>query len=376
MRYLVSSVFKTFIGMSCLVGFGFTSATRNSSPQQERLAADDSAFAASPCAHAFSQQVVCLDANKHAIEIMRADHLEAVTVIQDVRTGAVITFAASQPSKLDVNTHVLPLSLSKLLLAASWWDNQQPDSTFDSTDGRSRVSVHEMLVGGSDTAGRQMAVALRHSIGTKLVLQDFARYGFSLRTASPEDPAIWADLNPTWKKRLIARPAYVQLSDETADTEWADTLSIGEANMSVTAVHMSRFLQAVGNNGVMLPPVAREKARPKSLPPPTNSSRIMKESTAQRLQAAMREVVQRGTAKSIATVLEKTKWQIGGKTGTGPGVIGPQSDGWFAGLIFDPKGNARLTVATFVRHGGRGGGNAARISAELARFIINGRAAQ
>jgi hypothetical protein len=38
-------------------------------------------------------------------------------------------------------------------------------------------------------------------------------------------------------------------------------------------------------------------------------------------------------------------------------------------LIFDPQGKARFTVVTFVKHGGFGGGNAARISAELALFL-------
>src|SRR2546422_1925971 len=99
---------------------------------------------------------------------MSASHLEAVTVVQDVRTGAVIAFAASQPSNLDVTTPVLPLSLSKLLLAASWWDNQQPDTSFESSRGtpnarnpayRARVWVHEMLVCVSDSAGKQLARA-------------------------------------------------------------------------------------------------------------------------------------------------------------------------------------------------------------------------
>jgi cell division protein FtsI/penicillin-binding protein 2 len=96
----------------------------------------------------------------------------------------------------------------------------------------------------------------------------------------------------------------------------------------------------------------------------------MEESTALRLQAAMLEVVQHGSATTIAHSLQGTGWQIGGKTGTGPGTVGPEADGWFAGLIFDPQGKARFTVATFVRHGGPGRGNAANISAELARYII------
>src|SRR5205085_8958731 len=81
-------------------------------------------------------------------------------------------------------------------------------------------------------------------------------------------------------------------------------------------------------------------------------------------------------AKSASPSLAGTGWSMGGKTGTGPDgnskAPGPGSDGCFAGLIFDPQGKARFTVVTFIRHGGLGGGNAARVSAELARFLIAG----
>jgi cell division protein FtsI/penicillin-binding protein 2 len=324
---------------------------------------------------------------------MSTKGLEAVTMVQDVRTGALLAFAASQPSALDVTTPVLPLSLSKLLLSASWWDNRQPDSTFESTNGtanaqnpayRSRVSVHEMLVGGSDSAGRQMAVALRRSIGTKAVLEDFKRYGFGQRTTSPRDEAFWGELAPNWERRLTPPAAYVSLSGETKDAEWAEALSIGETYMSVTALHVSRFLQAVGNDGVMLPPVAREEQLTSSSTKPASSRRQLKDSirmtqrvTALRLQSAMRDTVQRGTAKSIARALAGTGWQIGGKTGSGTALQpkGAQIDGWFAGLIFDPQGKARFTVVTFVRSGGYGGEQAARVSAELAHYIIDEKAA-
>ena len=343
---------------------------------------------ASPCANALAQRAVCAAASKRALEIISAGQLEAFTVVQDVSTGALVAFAASRPAHLDITTPVLPLSLSKVFLSASWWDNGQPDSSFESTRGtadaqnpayRSRVSVHEMLVGGSDSAGRQMAVALRRSVGTEAVLRDFKRYGFGPRADSPRDETFWAEFAPAWRTRLMPAPAYASLSDEMSDAEWADTLSIGEANMLVTGLHVSRFLQAVGNGGMMLAPAAREE-RPATSVRKAGASRrlvgnpirVLQERTALRLQSAMRDAVQRGTAKSIARTLEGTGWQVGGKTGTGPGpaTIGPQSDGWFAGLIFDPRGKARYTVATFVRRGGPGGGNAAKISAELARYII------
>lgn len=372
----IAVIFLIWLGVACSIAF--TSNTQNSSRgSAEILQTNDAALRESPCADALRQLTVCLEANNRALAIMRASNLEAITVMQDVQTGALVAFAASEPAKLDVNTHVLPLSLSKLLLAASWWDNQQPDSSFDSTKGsataqnpafRSKVSVHEVLVGGSDSAGRQMALQLRKSVGTEAVLGDFERYGFVLRQDSEPDEKFWSEVPAMWKSRLVSTSAHIELSHQTADTEWADALSIGETKMSVTVLYMSRFLQAVGNQGVMLTPVAREKAVDKKTPPPhRNPKRVMKETAAQRLQAAMRDTVQRGTATSIATALEKTGWQIGGKTGSA------KSDGWFAGLVFDPKGNARFTVATFVRHGGRGGGAAAKLSADLARFIMDGR---
>ena len=347
--------------------------------------ASDVVFAASPCMKALTQRAVCSAANKRALEIMRARRLKSVTVVQDVRTGALVAFGATHPSEVDITTPISPLSLSKLFLSASWWDNRQPDSSFDSTRGtldarnpafRSRVTIHEMLVGGSDSAGRQAAVALRKSVGTRKVLEDFARYGLRQRTGSLHDDKFWGELAPVSPGSLIPASAYVSLNNETKDDEWAETLSLGEANISVTALHISRFLQAVGNGGVLLPPVARHE-RPVSKSNLlrrdfNNGIRMMEDTTALRLRSAMRDTVQRGTAKSIAKTLEDTDWTIGGKTGSGPAMLprGDLVDGWFAGLIFDPQGRARFTVATFVRSGGKGGENAAQISAALARYLV------
>jgi cell division protein FtsI/penicillin-binding protein 2 len=340
----------------------------------------------SPCATALAQRAVCTAANQRALEIMNAGQFEAFTLMQDVRTGSLIAFAASQPAKLDVTTPVLPLSVIKLLLAASWWDNGQRDAGFDSyrgpTDTRKHserlVSIHEMLVNGSDNAGRQMAVRLRRVVGTERIIDDFERYGFVSTAGLPGNDPYWGDLAPAFSARLSPVRSFISLHGKMTEAHWADALSLGEKNLLVTGLHISRFLQAIGNNGTMLRPSARElkssrdAAEVAPVSPKAKSSRAMTSYTVCRLQAGMREAVRRGTAKSIATSLADTGWEIGGKTGTGPGPapIGPQSDGWFAGLVFDPKGKARFTVATFVRHGGPGGGNAAKISAELARFVI------
>ena len=371
------------------VSFVAAGGNAQNSPPAVGRAARESGLEASPCAGALARGVVCEAANRRALEAMGKGRLEAFTVVQDVRTGALVAFAASEPARLDVTSPVLPLSVSKLLLSASWWDNRQPDASFVSTRGsarsrnpafRSRVSVHEMLVGGSDSAGRQMAVALRKSVGAEAVLRDFERYGFGRSAGAARDEGFWAELAPAWRSRLTPPPAYASLDAALKDGEWGDALSIGESRMMVTGLHVSRFLQAVGNGGVMLAPAAREAREVSdedanaSRRRPGRPTRVMQQSTALRLQAAMRDAVRRGTARSIAAALADTGWQMGGKTGSGPGPmpLGPQSDGWFAGLIFDPRGRARFTVATFVRRGGLGGGNAARVSAELARYLIGG----
>ena len=48
-----------------------------------------------------------------------------------------------------------------------------------------------------------------------------------------------------------------------------------------------------------------------------------------------------------------------------------QQDGWFAGLVFDLQAKEGYTVATFVRRGGPGSGNAAEVSGKLARFMTS-----
>lgn len=334
-------------------------------------------ISAGPCATALSKGAVCEAANNYALERMKEDSLEAIVVIQNVKTGALVAFAASDPAKLDVTTASLPLSPVKLLAAASWLDHQDGHNT--NLPEREKV-LDASIVSGNDNAGRQIASALREAVGTETLLQDLARYGFPAREneMAKTDTKFWSELAPRWRERLVPATSYHSLGKETTTKDWEDTLSIGEVGFVATALHLSRFLQAVGNGGVMIAPAARdgeEKDRPGSTIPATT---IMSESAAIKLQELMRGTVERGTAKSAFPILAGSGWSIGGKTGTGPEpgttAAGSRSDGCFAGLIFDPQGKARFTVVTFVKRGGFGGGNAARISAELAVFLSGGRA--
>jgi beta-lactamase class A len=319
------------------------------------------------CREALAQHAVCDAANRIALDAMTASHLEAVSVVQDVRTGALVAFAASEPSKLDASTQVLPLSLSKVFLAASWWDRQQPDVLESALPGKS-VDLHEMLVGGSDSAGRQVALALRRAVGTQSVLSDLRRFGFNGGGES-----LWVEVDPQWRQRLTPQPAYANIEALTEE-DWSSALSIGESYMMTTALQVSRFFQAVGNGGLLCVPVAlrmtagRAPAAGADCQAPT---RMVEEATAGKLMSAAIDTVERGSARRIAGALHDSGWAIGGKTGTGGRTGAPMDaqDGWFAGLIFDRQGKARYSVATFVRRGGLGSGHAAEISVALARFL-------
>jgi cell division protein FtsI/penicillin-binding protein 2 len=364
-RWLVSAVLVFGVLSGCIAT---DSSSRLRESRQPVSANNTEISSAAPCAEQIARGLVCETANRRALELMQVANLQAITVVQNASTGALVAFAAADPIKLDVSTPLPPLSVVKLMLAACWWDHGLPENPeFPDVP---RLSIHEMIVNGSDNFGRRMASALRKSIGTEQVLADLNRYGFPSREMIWEptlEVMFWTE-PPKWQTRLIPALAYTSLTSKASDRDWEDTLSIGEARFTATALHVSRFLQAVGNDGVMLQPTARiEPSNQRELRP----TRVMQSRTAVKLQAGMRDVVQRGTAKSIANVLTDTGWQMGGKTGSGLGApIGPQSDGWFAGLIFDPRGKARFTVATFVRRGGLGGGNAAKISAQVARYLI------
>jgi len=335
-------------------------------------------FGAGRCGEALAQHSVCEPGNAFANNLIKSRHLEAVSVAQDVSTGALVLFAASKRARLDVSTPLLPLSLAKVFLAASWWDHNEPDLKFESLHGsenaenpayRKSVNVHEILVGGSDSAGEQMAIALRKAVGTEVVLADLRRYGFNR-----ENDSFWVDVDPQWREELAPRPADASLNGLN-DEEWSSALSIGESHMAISALQVSRFFQAVGNDGLSCSPVASRMEEGRSRIPKKPCSaptRMMAATAAKQLMSALLDTVKRGTATGISGTLKGTGWSIGGKTGTG-GVAGApfeDQDGWFAGLIFDESLKARYTVATFVRHGGAGGGKAAEISAEEARFLV------
>ena len=166
------------------------------------------------------------------------------------------------------------------------------------------MTIPDMIVIGCDLPAKQMAIALRKKVGAEAVLADLERFGFGPRSKSSRDDSFWAGLAPEWRDTLVPAASYTLLNAKMKDSEWADTFSLGETNFVVTILHISRFLQAVGNKGMLLPPVARKEGSdiPVSKTAAT-AGRIMQEKTAERLQAAMREVV-----RAVRRKPSPTRW--------------------------------------------------------------------
>ena len=150
----------------------------------------------------------------------------------------------------------------------------------------------------------------------------------------------WRTTSDDWRRRMSPPPARLRLTPETSRQEWAQ-LAIGQGPIDVTPIHMTRFISAIGNGGVMVDPTI-ESAFTGEAP---EGRRIMSEETAARLLAAMTRVVDEGTARSTAPVLEGLDWDLAGKTGTAQ-VAGTADNGWFAGLMLDAVG-AAIAVGRF-----------------------------
>jgi len=249
------------------------------------------------------------------------DDAQLAALLRDAGTGAVLMtdvatgrVVASAAIGRDLAAPVMSLSVIKLYVAALWWERGRGDGDFVVRDRH--VTVRDMLVDGWDLPGEEMAVALRREIGAAAMLAALHGYGLD----------------------GLALPA------DADDARWGSALSIGEHDVRVTLAQVAGFLGAIGGGSTLLRP-----------------------ETQRRLQSAMRDAVERGTAKSAAERLAGLAWRLGGKTGTGPFDANPH-DGWFAGLIFD--GSApRYAIAVYIERRGVGGGVAAGLAADVTRRL-------
>jgi beta-lactamase regulating signal transducer with metallopeptidase domain len=324
----------------------------------------------------------CPDLERAVAELLagRGAPEGSVAVVEDVGTGAVLAYLASGP---DGNTAALteaavPGSVWKLVVASLWWESGQGDAPVpcpaelavgartvrNSVRALPRVlsGPQEMLVHSCNTAAVEMALRLRDAVGAARVEAGLRRLGFGGDGGAGRDTAFWATRSEAFRARMSPELARAAVGAGEADLDWAD-FALGMRRVSVSPLHVARFVQAIGNGGTMLPPTLDAALAGRS-----PGHRALSPETAERLQHAMLDVVRRGTARGADSVLAGSPWRLGGKTGTVPGAH-PKGDGWFAGLAFDAAGRARYAVVVRIPGGGPGGREPARVAAQIVRML-------
>lgn len=329
---------------------------------------------------------LCAAPTRQAWELLRATGMDGAVIMQDVATGAVVAYAATgdpEDPPFGIRRYSPPGSVFKLALAAIWWENDLGDVQMPCPSeiqlGRARIRnfesgshgsiqvPREMLKFSCNTAAVQMALTARERLGTDVFHDAYTRFGFVPYTGDPPapgEPDFWNTGNPAWARRMTPPPVRIRLAERFSAHEWGQ-IAIGQGPVDVTPIGVSRFIQAIGNAGVMMPPTIEEEQL-EDLP---EGTRIMQESTARRLQEAMLTVVDSGTARSAVPRFANTGWDLGGKTGSADVARQPRADGWFAGLMYGPDRRPRYTIVVYLQAGAPGGRLPAGIAGQMVRFM-------
>lgn len=332
------------------------------------------------------QLTLCLGPTREAWRLLAQTGLPGAVVVQDVSNGALVAYAATgtaTTAPYGIKRYAIPGSVFKLALAALWWESGLPDQkmpcpseiqvtprravrNFESHAYPSLEVPREMLVVSCNTQAISMAMIMRQRLGPEAFVDAFRRYGFAPYSSDAPDAErdFWNTGNERWARRMTPPPARVKLRERYDAFEFAQ-VAIGQGPVDVTPIAVSRFLQAIGNGGRMLP-VTMEADRLDDLPEPRQ---IMQPATTQKLMGAMLGVVDEGTGVRAKPIVDGTGWDLGGKTGTADVRAGQRPDAWFAGLMFGPDARPKYTVVVYVENGGQGGQRAAPIAGAMTRFM-------
>jgi cell division protein FtsI/penicillin-binding protein 2 len=332
------------------------------------------------------QLTLCADATRQAYSLLKTTGFPGVVVMQEVKTGAVVAYTSTgtaEQTPLGIKRYTLPGSVFKLALSALWWDSGMGDRwmacpqyiqvgnrkirNFESKEYPPMEIPRRMLVVSCNTQAIAMAFQMRQQLGEQAFADAYRRYGFIPYSGdAPAEKAaeFWNTSSERWAKRMTPPPNRVLFRTRFNPFDWAQ-MAIGQGPVDVTPIAVSRFIQAIGNNGVMLPPTF-EQDRLRERP---EGREIMKPATTRKLQEAMLQVVDTGTAVSVKPVLRNLTWDLGGKTGTVDIRRGQRPDGWFAGLIHGPDGQPRYTIVVYLQTAGQGGRAPAGVAAAMTRYM-------
>jgi peptidoglycan glycosyltransferase len=327
------------------------------------------------------------DAQRAAVQALRASGHKGALVALDVKTGGVLAMA-SDPSydpnglgdpatfaRLNRDRANAPLvnratqngyppgSTMKVVTAAAALDTgrYRPDSRVSGENGKVISGVPLNNFGGESFGDIDLTFALTNSVNTvwaevgeklggSTMQRYMERFGFYA-----EPPMDYPDQQMT-ASGVRKQGKLVPMTSDQVDVGRA---AIGQGDLFATPLQMASVAQTIGNGGVRLKPHIMAKAvdpdgRTVDEVEPEKADQVISRQTARDLTVMMKQVVREGTGTAAA--LEGV--EVAGKTGTAELNNSGLNQPWF--MCFTPEVAVAITLERF--QGGTGGVTAAPIA--------------
>jgi len=269
-----------------------------------------------------------------------------------------------------------PGSTMKVVTATAAIDTGRftPDSVVDGSSPKDISGVPLKNFGGKDFGPITLTTALTNSVNTvwaqvaeklgRKTLNDYMRrFGFY------EDPPIdYPDRQLIPSGLYDSRKGLIEASARSVDI---GRTGIGQERLRVTALQMASVAATIADDGMRMQPqltdrVVDRDGRTVQDVKPVEAKRVMKASTARKLNVMMGNVVREGsgTAAALAGI------DVAGKTGTAELNLRGLNQPWFIG--FAPQRNPRVAVAVTIQdvQGGQGGTVAAPIAKTVMQELL------
>jgi len=268
-----------------------------------------------------------------------------------------------------------PGSTMKVITAAAAIDSGRftPDSVVDGASPKEISGVALKNFGGKNFGPITLTTALTNSVNTvwaqvavqlgRKTLNDYMRrFGFY------EDPPLDYPDGQLIPSGIYTRKGLIEASSGSVDI---GRIGIGQERLRVTPLQMASVAATVANDGVRLEPrltdrVVDRDGRTVQDVKPSEARRVMKASTARKLNEMMGNVVREGSGTAAAL----QGIDVAGKTGTAELNLRGLNQPWFVG--FAPQRNPRVAVAVTIQdvQGGQGGTVAAPIAKTVMQELL------
>jgi hypothetical protein len=285
----------------------------------------------------------CSEIVNEAVRLLREIDSGGIVAIQDVVSAHVIAYAFVDRSGLLPAVPAVPISaVAGIPLAAAWWEAGMADrplpcpavinlagaGPFANTNGLDTGMIRapmDVVTMQCATAAIAMGWYLDNDRGATYLERAFARWGF----APAPGEAFWSGAS-------APEPAAPRVPGHAAAAS-ATWLVAGSAHGTVqtTPLHLTRFLQTVGNRGRMIRPS----------PPGSHGSvasmAIMEVSTADRLLQTLAQLAGGDTeGGSLPRLI--------GIVGHTPVTSGGDGAELFAGLLLNDRAEPRYSIAVWL----------------------------